>query len=64
MESEQVDAVLPGNFFSGLLKLFLRKCVVVSIYLFVCPYAPIHVSKLLSGKCSLYAQNKAETNPL
>ena len=30
--------------------------------MFVCPYAPTRLSKFLSNKYSLYAQNKVETN--
>ena len=52
---------------SGLLKLFSEKCVSVLIYISTYVCLSIRTDpreKILSGKYSLYAQNKGKTNPL
>ena len=46
----------------GLLKLSLES-VCAYLPIFVCPYEPANVRKFLSGKCTLYTQNKSQKNP-
>ena len=56
---------VPHPFFKSLkhrcLQLFYRSCVCVCVQylpIFVCPYVPTHVSKFLSGECSLCTVHK------
>lgn len=44
---------------------FVCMHVCVLIYITVCNlFVHVHVSEFLNGKCSLYTQNKCETNPV